>query len=94
MLIAGPAYAEGRDLCVGTQLRVGTAVLELTEANNPCYRLGFLPWAKHAKARFGEKWWEHPDLPLRKEHHPGGRGWLCKVVVEGTVRPGDPCRRL
>ena len=50
--------------------------------------------AKLAEAKFGEKWWEHPDLPLSKEHHPGGRGWLCKVVVEGTVRPGDPCRRL
>ena len=95
LLLAGPAYEEGRDLHVGTRLRIGaTATLELTEANNPCYRLGFLPWAEQALATFGEKWWEHPDLPLSKEAHPGGRGWLCKVLVEGVVRPGDAVARL
>merc|ERR1712224_344984 len=95
LLLSGPAYEAGKDLAVGTRLRLGeVATIELTEANNPCFRLGFTSWAERAKAKSGDKWWEHPDLPLSKEHHPGGRGWLCKVVVEGTVRPGDPCIAL
>jgi hypothetical protein len=120
LLVSGPAFRAGMDLAVGTRLRVGdTATIEITEANNPCYRLrcvlcgagdgvaevlkvrlmtdgrlGYTTWAKQAEAKYGEKWWEHRDLPLSLEHHPGGRGWLCKVVVEGTVKPGDGCFKV
>lgn len=31
---------------------------------------------------------ESEELPLGK-HRPGGRGWLCKVLEEGVIRPGD-----
>ena len=34
----------------------------------------------------GDKWWESEKLPFKT---PGGRGWLARVVVEGTVCPGD-----
>ena len=95
ILLSGPAFEAGKDLKVGTRLRLGEkATLQVTEANNPCYRLGYTSWAKHAQAKFGEKWWEHHALPLSLQHHPGGRGWLCKVVVEGTVKPGDICEKV
>ena len=33
-------------------------------------------------------WWNHADVPINKER-AGGRGWLAKVIVEGTTQPGD-----
>ena len=40
LLVSGPSFEAGKDLAVGTRLRIGdTATLEITEANNPCYRL-------------------------------------------------------
>ncbi|KAL1499198.1 hypothetical protein AB1Y20_013706 [Prymnesium parvum] len=89
LLVSGPALEEGVDLRVGSRLKLGTAEIELTEANKPCYRLGFLPWARDAQKLYGETWWTHPELPLDHETHPGGRGWLAKVVVEGRTKKGD-----
>ena len=74
----------------GAILRLGeTVVIELTEANMPCYRMQYVPWHAAALARWPRddgKWWRHPECPLSKE---GGRGWLGKVLAAGEVTNGD-----
>ena len=99
ILVDGPsAFASKRGgLHVGAKLRVGTAVLQLTEANNPCYRLNSEAWAKHAKAIWGasapegnvEKWFKAPECPLCNMTFPGGRGWLAKVLQTGEGAVND-----
>lgn len=90
LLLMGPSLKAGVDLNVGMRLRIGDKVqLEITEANKPCHRLNFLPWAHQAERRFGAAWWNHPDMPTCPETSPGGRGWLAKVVVEGRLYPMD-----
>ena len=94
-LVAGPSRHDGRDLRVGTRLRLGDdAVIELTEANKPCHRLQYLKWSGAAKRAIGvDRWWNEPACPLAPTH-PGGRGWLAKVVVPGRVRPGDAVTKV
>lgn len=98
ILIAGPSLHEGVDLRVGQRLRLGTSVIEITEANGPCYRLNRLSWAPAAQVEFSadmespaesRKWYGTEGCPLSKVSHLGGRGWLCKVVHEGVVAVGD-----
>mmetsp|Transcript_52591 Transcript_52591/g.96270 ORF Transcript_52591/g.96270 Transcript_52591/m.96270 type:complete len:261 (-) Transcript_52591:3-785(-) len=95
LLVDGPAIDAGVDLDVGVRLQIGDQVqLELTEANAPCNRLDHLHWAAEAKELVGEvQWWKSNKLPLGR-HRPGGRGWLCKVLVEGIVKPGDTIHKL
>ena len=101
ILLRGPSATaseragDGR-LAVGSWLRIGSSVLEVTEANNPCYRFNTQPWAAAARERWGsgspdgpEKWFRNPKCPLNNEHFPGVRGWLCRVVEEGEVAVGD-----
>ena len=101
ILLRGPSATaseragDGR-LAVGSWLRIGSSVLEVTEANNPCYRFNTQPWAAAAKERWGsgspdgpEKWFRNLKCPLNNEHFPGVRGWLCRVVEEGEVAVGD-----
>ena len=90
-----PAIAAGVDLRVGLRLAIGDhAVIELTEANKPCYRLNCLAWAAAAQKAYGDgsKWYNAEACPLSREGSPGGRGWLAKVITEGEVRPGDVVR--
>jgi MOSC domain-containing protein YiiM len=98
-ILVGPDWeASGMGLHVGTVLKLGEkVVIELTEANEPCYRMQHLPWAAAAKRvygksntdpRFEEKWWDGPSCVLSKE---GGRGWLARVLVEGEVAEGNVC---
>jgi len=105
VLVSGPpavAGADGTDgLQVGDRLHLGSAVIELTEANAPCYRFNREPWSARAKAVWGgsapdgnaEKWFKAPSCPLCPETYPGGRGWLAKVLVEGDAREGDAVER-
>mmetsp|Transcript_66328 Transcript_66328/g.186819 ORF Transcript_66328/g.186819 Transcript_66328/m.186819 type:complete len:113 (+) Transcript_66328:631-969(+) len=94
MLLEGPGHT-GADLRVGMVLQVGDeVVLELTEANKPCYRLGHVQWAAEAERAFGKKWWASDRLPLTANQPTGGRGWLARVVAEGTVAPGAAVRVL
>lgn len=93
-LIEGPTHT-GAELCVGMALQIGDeVVVELTEANKPCYRLGYVKWAPEAQRVFGDTWWNNKELPLMGNQLTGGRGWLAKVIVEGTVAPGATVRVL
>ncbi len=63
----------------GTQLAIGSAVIEITDqphAGCPKFR-----------ERFGAEALRFVNSPVGKELHL--RGVNAKVVVEGTVRPGD-----
>ena len=68
----------------GTQLALGTAVIEVTE----------IPHTGCAKfvERFGKDAMRFVNSPLGRELRL--RGLNAKVVVAGTVRPGDQVRRL
>ena len=98
ILVDGPpAIASSDGLSVGTRLRLGTALVELTEANNPCYRFNTQLWAPQAKALWGKtapdgetsKWFKSPECPLNNHIFPGIRGWLAKVIEEGETSAGD-----
>ncbi len=68
----------------GTRLAVGTAVIEVTEKpHRGC--------AKFA-ARFGKDALRFVNSPAGRELNL--RGVNARVVVPGTVRPGDPVRKL
>lgn len=73
-----------RNLPPGTQLALGSAVIEITEQpHTGC--------AKFA-ARFGREALRFVNSPVGKELRL--RGANAKVVVGGTVRPGDEVRKL
>jgi len=57
-------------LATGTRLRMGGALLEISEPCHPCARMDDI--------RKG----------LQQELK-GQRGWLCRVVEQGTIRRGD-----
>jgi MOSC domain-containing protein YiiM len=106
VIIDGPGYLAGSGgLSVGTQLCFGGRAktnggsgasvqtqIELTEYNKPCYRMKFLPWAAAARVKWTNcqegKWWKDPACPLSR---PGGRGWLARIQVDGTIATGDAC---
>lgn len=90
-------------LYVGANIAIGqTVVLQITEANNPCYRFNAQPWADTAKKLWGDsapngeanQWFKSPHCPLNHIKFPGIRGWLARVVKEGRVKPGDVVRIL
>ncbi len=63
----------------GTQLAIGDAVIEVTDQpHTGCVKF---------KARFGGDAWRFVNSPVGKQLRL--RGLNAKVVVEGTVRPGD-----
>ena len=68
----------------GTRLAIGTAVIEVTDQpHTGCQKFG---------ARFGGDAWRFVNSPVGKELHL--RGINAKVVVEGTIRPGDEVVKL
>lgn len=100
ILIDAPTALGGKNnggLCVGAKVRIGSALVELTEANNPCYRFNTQSWASQAQKLWGNtapdgnaaKWFKSPDCPLNHEVNPGVRGWLAKVLEEGEILKGD-----
>lgn len=65
-------------LAAGQCLRVGAVVvLELTRDTTPCRTI--MPSFKDRK--FSR---------ISHQHHPGWSRWYARVLVEGTVRVGDP----
>jgi MOSC domain-containing protein YiiM len=72
------------NLPAGARLMVGAAVIEVTE---PPHR-GCLKFA----ARFGEDALRFVNSPVGRELRL--RGMNARVVVAGTVRPGDTIRKL
>jgi len=100
VLIHGPdeiANMNGNGLYVRARLQIGTTVLELTEANNPCYRFNTQPWASRGRALWGPtapdgneaKWFHSVECPLNHQINPGIRGWLARVIKEGEINMGD-----
>ena len=87
VILGGPT---SDDLQVGRRLRLGpTCVVEITQANTPCFRLNNVSWAAAAKKKWGDervRWFKNDVCPLSRY---GGRGWLCKVLTEGDVRKND-----
>jgi len=62
-------------LCIGDTLRVGSALLQITQPREPCFKLAL---------RFD-------DPLLGKAMIQNGRtGWYFRILVPGTVAAGDP----
>lgn len=64
---------------IGSRLRIGSAVLKVTQPRMPCYKLGI---------RFGRI-----DM-VRRFLASGRSGFYLAVVEEGDVAAGDPIERL
>lgn len=62
------------EVCVGDRFRLGTAVVEVSQGRQPCWKLGH---------RFGS-----PDM-VRHVVRTGRGGWYYRVVEPGQVRAGD-----
>ena len=68
-----------RELRIGTELRVGSALLQVTQPRLPCYKLGI---------RFGRA-----DM-VRRFLASGRSGFYLAVLEEGAVAAGDPIERI
>jgi MOSC domain-containing protein YiiM len=62
-------------VCIGDTWRVGGAVVQVTQARRPCWKL--------------EARWNLPGL-LHRTEVSGRTGWYHRVVEEGLVGAGDP----
>ena len=104
ILLDGPLPLQDTDkdinsngIYVGARLKIGTCIVEITEANKPCYRFNTQNWAMHGKNLWGDtapenitqNWFKSPDCPLNNIVNPGIRGWLAKVIVEGDITKND-----
>jgi len=67
------------DLCLGDRLRIGSALLEVSQGRQPCWKLN---------DRFGVS-----DMALRVQQTLR-TGWYYRVIEPGAVRPGDPIERV
>lgn len=68
-----------RDVCLGDVVAVGSAVLEVSQARQPCWKLN---------DRLG-----HPDV-ARVMQESGRTGWYYRVLTPGVVEEGDEMRVL
>lgn len=62
------------DVCLGDELRAGSAVLQVSQARQPCWKLNH---------RFGIR-----DM-ARRVQEAGRTGWYCRVLRAGEVTAGD-----
>jgi len=62
------------DLCLGDRLRLGSALVEVSQARQPCWKLS---------DRFGVA-----DM-ARRVQDSGRSGWYYRVIETGTVQAGD-----
>ncbi len=62
------------DICVGDRFRAGTALLEVAQGRQPCWKLNH---------RFGV-----PDM-ARRVQTTGRTGWYYRVPEPGVIGPGD-----
>ena len=62
------------DVCIGDLFRLGSALVELSQARQPCWKLNL---------RFGL-----PDM-ARRVQDSGRTGWYLRVLVPGSVAAGD-----
>lgn len=63
-----------RDVCIGDRWRVGSALLEVTQGRQPCFKLNL---------RFGI-----PDMAARVQDSTWA-GWYLRVIEPGVVTAGD-----
>lgn len=63
-----------RNVCIGDHFQLGTAVVEVSQGRQPCWKLGH---------RFGD-----PAM-VREVVKTGRCGWYYRVVSPGEVAPGD-----
>ena len=61
-------------VCLGDRLRIGSALLEVSQARQPCWKLN---------DRFGV-----PDM-ARRVQQTMRSGWYCRVLEDGALRAGD-----
>ncbi len=61
-------------VCIGDRLRVGSALLEVSQARQPCWKLN---------DRFGVR-----DM-ARRVQQTMRSGWYCRVIEPGTLQAGD-----
>jgi len=66
-------------VCIGDIYQLGTAVVEVTQTRQPCWKLN---------SRF-----ERSDMALRVQRS-GKTGWYYRVLKTGLVAPGDAMRLL
>lgn len=71
--ISTSGITEG-DLCLGDRLRLGTALVQVSQARQPCWKLS---------DRFGIA-----DM-ARRVQDSGRSGWYYRVLETGTVQAGD-----
>jgi MOSC domain-containing protein YiiM len=62
------------DVCIGDRFRMGTALLEVSQGRQPCWKQG---------ARM--EWTTVPALMVRERRS----GWYYRVIEEGTAQTGD-----
>jgi MOSC domain-containing protein YiiM len=67
------------DLCLGDQLHIGTALLEISQTRQPCWKLNY---------RFAVQ-----DMALRVQQSLR-TGFYCRVLVSGTLAAGDEIKLL
>ena len=67
------------DLCLGDRLRLGTALVEVSQGRQPCWKLS---------DRFGIA-----DM-ARRVQDSGRSGWYYRVLEPGTVQAGDALELL
>lgn len=67
------------DVCLGDRIRVGTALLEVSQGRMPCWKLS---------DRFAVA-----NLALRVQQS-GRTGWYYRVLEEGVVSAGDSLKRV
>ena len=61
-------------ICIGDRVRAGTALLQVSEPRQPCFKLNH---------RFGD-----PGI-ARRAQETGRTGWLYRVIETGALRAGD-----
>ena len=66
-------------VCIGDRYRIGTAVLEVSQGREPCWKLAF---------RIGD-----PEF-ARRVQEVGATGWFYRVLEAGSASPGDPIELL
>lgn len=79
---AAPAFGENittrglseADICIGDVFRFGSALLQVSQGRQPCWRLN---------ARF-----DRPDMAVRVQKS-GRTGWYYRVLEEGWAEAGD-----
>jgi MOSC domain-containing protein YiiM len=62
------------DVCIGDQFRLGTALVEISQGRQPCWKQG---------VRLG--WDKLPALMVKQRRS----GWYYRVLEEGDVQTGD-----